>query len=236
MTKKAGKEEWKREWKRKRKQEHLEQKKYRYYIFCEGEKTEPNYFNGFKEHIESNPIYEDLVLIDIQPCGAETMSVLSQAEEYVANNKLKKGHIWCIYDKDDFPDSRFNNVCARTRALNKRSKELQYHAAWSNQCIEFWFILHFSNYTSNNNREEYIKYLNKQFVQQKLSKYAKNMDDIFDILLKHGNPKLAIRYAKNIIADNPKKTPAMIAPGTKVYELVEELAKFLPEEEMKKFI
>ena len=32
------------------------------------------------------------------------------------------------------------------------------------------------------------------------------------------------------------KTPAEIAPGTKVYELVEELAKYLPEEVKKQFM
>ncbi len=36
MPKKAGMEKWKK----KRRQEHLEMKKYRYYIFCEGEQTE----------------------------------------------------------------------------------------------------------------------------------------------------------------------------------------------------
>lgn len=30
-------------------------------------------------------------------------------------------------------------------------------------------------------------------------------------------------------------TPTMIAPGTKVYELVEELVKYLPEEAKEKF-
>ena len=35
-----------------------------------------------------------------------------------------------------------------------------------------------------------------------------------------GNPKLAIRYAKRIIENGKGKTPAEIAPGTKVYELV----------------
>ncbi len=55
------------------------------------------------------------------------------------------------------------------------------------------------------------------------------MQDIFDVLLKQGNPKLAIRYAKRIIKDGEGKTPTDIAPGTKVYELVEELAKYLPE-------
>ena len=56
------------------------------------------------------------------------------------------------------------------------------------------------------------------------------MKDIFNILIEKGNPKLAIRYAKRIIKDGEGKTPTEIAPGTKVYELVEELAKYLPEE------
>lgn len=55
------------------------------------------------------------------------------------------------------------------------------------------------------------------------------MNNIFEILMEKGNPKLAIRYAKRIIKDGQGKTPTEIAPGTKVYELVEELAKYLPD-------
>ena len=62
------------------------------------------------------------------------------------------------------------------------------------------------------------------------------MQNIFRILLEYGKPKLAIRYAKRIIEDGNGKTPTEIAPGTKVYELVEELAKYLPEEVEKNFI
>ena len=51
-----------------------------------------------------------------------------------------------------------------------------------------------------------------------------------------GNPKLAIRYAKRTIKNGEGKTPAEIAPGTKVYELVEELVKYLPEEQKKCFM
>ena len=51
-----------------------------------------------------------------------------------------------------------------------------------------------------------------------------------------GNPKLAIRYAKRIIKNGEGKTPAEIAPGTKVYELVEELAKYLPEKIQKQIV
>ena len=112
---------------------------------------------------------------------------------------------------------------------------MQYHAAWSNECIEFWFLLHFAYYTANNHRTEYIAFLNDKFRELGIGKYQKNMKDIFNILMEKGNPKLAIRYARRIIKNGEGKTPAEIAPGTKVHELVEELAKYLPEEMQRKF-
>ena len=231
MPKKAGMEKWKK----KRRQEYLEMKQYRYYIFCEGQQTEPLYFAAFKKLIEENPVYKDMVLIEIEPCQAETMRVIGMAEEYVKKNKIKKGQIWCIYDKDSFPPERFNGVVERAESLNKENLELQYHTAWSNECIEFWFLLHFAYYTANNHRAEYIAFLNDKFNELGISKYQKNMKDIFTVLLEYGNPKLAIRYAKRIIKDGEGKTPAEIAPGTKVYELVEELAKYLPEQVIQSF-
>lgn len=98
MSKKIGTDNWRK----KRRQEYLELKQERYYIFCEGEKTEPLYFEGFKQLIEDNPIYKNMVLIEIEPCGAETMRVLSQAEKYVKDNRLSKGQIWCVLTKTAF--------------------------------------------------------------------------------------------------------------------------------------
>lgn len=83
-------------------------------------------------------------------------------------------------------------------------------------------------YTSNNHRSEYVKFLNNKFRELGIGKYQKNMKDIFHILMEKGNPKLAIRYAKRIIKENKGKAASDIAPGTRVYELVEELAKYLP--------
>lgn len=232
MPKKAGMEKWKKE----RRQEYLEMKQYRYYIFCEGQQTEPLYFAGFKRLIENNPIYKDMVLIKIEPCQAETMRVITMAEDYVKKNRLTRGQIWCVYDKDSFPSGRFNGVVERAECLNKENPELQYHTAWSNECIEFWFLLHFAYYTANNHRTEYISFLNNKFREKGIGKYYKNMNNIFDILLEYGNPKLAIRYAKRIIKEGDGKVPAEIAPGTRVYELVEELAKYLPEVVLMRFI
>lgn len=182
MPKKVGTTHWRKQ----RRKEYLEKKEYRYYIFCEGEQTEPLYFKGFKQLIEDNPIYKDMVLIEIEPCAAETMRVIGMAERYVRKKGIDRGQIWCV--------------------------------------------LHYAYYTSNNYRSEYIKFLNDKFRELGIEKYQKNRKDIFNILIEKGNPKLAIRYAKRIIEGNWGKTPSEIAPGTKVYKLVEELVKYLPED------
>ena len=43
--------------------------------------------------------------------------------------------------------------------------ELHKILIWSsgNECIEFWFLLHFAYYTANNHRAEYIMFLNDKF-------------------------------------------------------------------------
>ncbi len=210
-------------WKKSRRQEHLKVRE-AHFIFCEGRKTEPNYFQQFKQLIEENPIYREMVRIEIEPCEAETTHIVEMAERYVKKYGIKSGHIWCVYDKDDFPAEKFNEAAARLELLNGQGGDLHYHAAWSNECIEFWFVLHFTYYTSNNHRTEY-----SAFLRERLGSYEKNMSNIFDLLAEKGNPKLAIRYAKRIILENSGKPPAQIAPGTKVYELVESLAEYLPE-------
>ena len=75
----------------------------------------------------------------------------------------------------------------------------------------------------------------RNFKNLGLVSMRKTCYNIFELLMEYGSPKLAIRYAKRIIKEGQGKTPTEIAPGTKVYELVEELAKYLPEEYRKLF-
>ena len=223
-------------WKKNRKTNYLEPKKCAYYIFCEGTKTEPLYFSGFKKLIESNPIYRNMVTIEIEPCQAETLRVLESAKKCVYKNKVKNAQIWCVYDKDDFPAKDFNEVLFQCETLNKANTNIQYQVAWSNECFEFWFILHFAFYTSDTHRSEYAKFLNNKFLELKIGKYDKTSEHLFSILLEKGNPKSAIKYAKKIIENNKEKVPSDIKPGTTVYHLVEELAKYLPKDISVKFI
>lgn len=173
----------------------------KFYIFCEGERTEPNYFQGFAQAIKTEPIYKNAVHIEVEGVGAETLRVIYAAEKYVENNGIEDAEIWCVYDLDSFPKDSFNNVASYAAALNakeakKRSGRVTYNVAWSNQCIEYWFILHFNYYDADNERTEYIKFLNREFRKIGVGKYEKNDPQIFGTLTFQGNPKQAIRWAE----------------------------------------
>lgn len=226
-----------KDWKKKRIIERLELVENKYYIFCEGEKTEPNYFEGFKRHIERNSIYKNLVLIEIEGVGADTERVIDCAVKYVKKNRIKDAQVWCVYDKDSFPSESFNRVNEIAENLNDEQDDVKYCVAWSNQCVEYWFVLHFNYYDVDNDREYYIENLNQSFKDKGLPKYEKAKDKyLFDKLTEHGNPKLAIRYAERRISDCCGKTDADTKPATKVYKLVQELSKYLPDDIIKRYI
>ena len=202
------------------------------YIFTEGEQTEPNYFKSFKKIIEHDGAYRNKINIKLLPCHKGTVKLVEEAQKYLQSNKITKGQVWLVYDKDDFTD--FDYVPAL--AEKQSTKDITFHTAWSNQSFELWFILHFDNYQTDNPRTEYIKFLDKKFYSLKLGNYEKNRTDIFDVLLNDGNPKQAIKFSKTQIQKNKNKNPSEIAPGTTVFMLVEELAKYLPEDIKEKFI
>lgn len=66
--------------------------------------------------------------------------------------------------------------------------------------------------------------------------YAKNMDDLFQILTKIGDPKKAIQWADKRLKEMSNKKPAETGPGTTVQNLVKELAKYFPDDTKNKYI
>lgn len=198
------------------------------YIFCEGKETEPNYFESFKKEISKNPIYKNTVTIEVEGLGKETLRVVEYAENYLKDKNIAGAQVWCVYDKDSFPEQDFNNAYYKVADLNKRGLN-KFYAAWSNQCIEYWFILHFDYYDSDNDRSQYISYLNEKFKRLGLEKYKKNNAENFNILMQFGNPRQAIARAIKRIKLFESKTPSQSSPATLVYLLVLELSKYLPD-------
>lgn len=197
-----------------------------FYIFCEGKKTEPNYFNGIKTKIESRAIYKNAVFVNVQGVGRGTIKIVEEAEVYVEKYDIKNSEIWIVYDKDDFSPDDFNNVAIRVEDLNNNNRQITYHVAWSNQCIEYWFILHFDYYVSDNDRAYYMDYLNKKFRDLKIGSYQKNDSFIFEKLEQYGDADRAVRYAEKRLKEFENIPDSRSVPATKVHLLYKQLSKY----------
>jgi hypothetical protein len=106
-------------------------------IVCEGEKTEPNYFN---ELIECYKLNTANVEID-GSCGSSPISVFSRARE-LWEIEVNKGdpfdRVYCVFDRDTHEtyDEAIENIS------NVKYKNI-FFAAASIPSFEYWLLLHF---------------------------------------------------------------------------------------------
>ncbi len=201
----------------KRKKELLDDLPPYIYIVSEGTKTEPNYIKGMAKVINSK--FYDLSSgnrIVVKGTGRNTRSLLKYAREHVETEFPQADIVWLMYDQDDFPLDNFDN----TQYSAEDKKDIrQYRVAWSNECIELWFVLHFQDLEVNNGREHYQEIIKQRFG------YEKNLENLYDLLKDKTN--VAIKRAKRQYESYNDLPPSQRCPATRVYELVEELQKYI---------
>lgn len=186
-------------------------------IVTEGTKTEPKYFKALKEEI--NKGFPGRISIEIEGVGEGTVKLFERARKIVERSPENFSHIWLVYDKDDFAENDFDSTASQCEALS--DENLTYHALWSNECIEYWFLLHYIYLDTALHRSEYYPKLSKHLKFE----YKKDSDGIYSVF----KPKLqkAIKNAKKIMESHGLAAPSKCTPGTKVYELFEKLATYI---------
>jgi hypothetical protein len=111
-------------------------------IICEGENTEPDYFNEFKLGSAQ---------VEAVGEGMNTISLVRRAVQ-LKNEYLKKDvkfdQYWVVFDKDDWTELNFNNAISIASANN-------FKVAYSNQAFEYWFMLHFNLHQGKIDRNTY---------------------------------------------------------------------------------
>ena len=190
-------------------------------IVTEGTETEPPYFNAMGTVINNN--YPDKINIKVVGKGDNTLSLYSKAKNLAAKSVNGYRHVWVVYDTDDFPASHIDET-ARLCEVDSND-ETTYHAIWSNQCVELWFLLHFSFMQSDLHRSEYWPKLTERLKSLGEGEYRKNRDDMYRILYPYMND--AIVNAQKLEEINEGKTPSKSAPGTMIYKLVVKLKPYL---------
>ncbi len=210
-------------WMKKRRDKAIRLQPEYHLIVTEGTQTEPQYFQVVKNIV--NRKYRDKIQMDIFGEGDNTLSLFEKARRRTSRNPNGYKHVWVVYDTDDFPADYINRT--EQLCIESSTEDTQYHAIWSNQCIELWYLLHFSFFQTNIHRNEYWPKLTKWLESIGAGPYTKGRSDMYEVLKPY--MEVGIANAKRLDKINKGKTPASAAPGTKVYELIEKLRTYLLE-------
>ena len=189
-------------------------------IVCEGENTEPSYFNQFR-----------LSSATVKPVGEgyNTISLVNRATQLNSQGVYDK--VWCVFDKDDFSDSNFNNAINIAKAKG-------FSVAYSNQAFEYWLILHFNDHQGGGmHRDQYNDIINKLLqpfnVLYDGAKSKKVSEALFE-LMESADEKtgikridLAIRRAERNFNQLNHSNPAKEESSSTVFMLVKELLKYV---------
>ena len=188
-------------------------------IVCEGQNTEPSYFNNFK-----------LPSATVKSIGEGYNTKYLVKRAIILSKQEAYNQVWCVFDKDDFDDNDFNSAITLANQNGIR-------VAYSNQAFEYWIILHFNDHQGGEiTRKIYDELINKYLDPFDLKYDGKRSkiisDDIFDILesIERKSRKerriLAIERAKRNYQLFNHQNPAKEESSTTVFKLVEELDKY----------
>ena len=180
-------------------------------IVCEGENTEPDYFNAFR-----------LTSANVKAVGQGINTVrLVQKAISIKEEEKRKGNrfdqYWVVFDKDDFPNNDFNNAIVLAQKNGFR-------VAYSNQAFELWFLLHFCLIQGSMHRNLYEEKLNTylNFVYSKVKGMGTQMYNVLQV-----KQAEAIKNSTIILQNMEGISPAQAESSTTVHLLVEELNKYL---------
>ena len=175
----------------------------RFLIVCEGEKTEPAYFDGFR--VPS-------VDIKIKGAGKDPLTLVNLAHRL--RGKDRYDQVWCVFDRDDVPREQFEQALAQ-------AKRRKIEVAYSNQAFELWYLLHFHYCNTAVTRKDYVNRLSRELQRD----YQKNDTALYRELLPKQND--AIQNAERLLQTYHPHNPASDDPSTTVHRLVQELNRFV---------
>jgi hypothetical protein len=182
----------------------------RFLIICEGEKTEPNYFDGYRV---------PQLVVDAVGTGYNTLSLVDEAirlkgeKEAEARRRGRSPYdqIWCVFDRDSFPADSFNSAIRKAEAAG-------FQVAYTNEAFELWYLLHFDDHRATLHRTQYCEILTDRLGH----KYHKGSLKMYAELL--NRQVEAIRRAESLLADyGASHNPQQDNPCTTVHLLVKAL-------------
>ncbi len=185
------------------------------YIFTNGEKTEYEYFRLLKDWLKNKGEYQLIIKKGIKGSFENLVNQVIKPKKPKHFSAKDGDEIWLVFDIDNEIVENFNKF----KLALDLAKAKKLNLAWSNECFELWFLLHFQDLNSKISRNDYHKKL-KDFCKKECLEYHKNQDleKLFEIL--KSKIAIAIKNAKKIDKEKFDKNPS-----TEIYKIVEKLIK-----------
>lgn len=195
-------------------------------IICEGEKTEPSYFEAFRKCLVGGE--GDRVVV--RGLGMNTLNLIEEAQRLIDERNRSDDppfyEVWIVFDKDDFPNDRFDatvQAIINADTKTKAGKLPHWYSAWSNEAFELWYLLHFQEMQGGAmGRDQLCALLTKKFqTELGVTEYRKNDPRNFELL--ESRMEGALRRAERALLACATKPPHACNPATRVFELVKRL-------------
>lgn len=213
-----------------RKNAHREERQY-ILVASEDGKSSVYYFEALNDMLKS---HSATVGVIPKGTGRNTQSLINFVKTH-RDKWLKEvqediyiddfNEVWVAFDLDDFPKHKFDNAINSANANGFR-------AAWSNECFELWYLLHFTDrVTAISRKDIYDELTDKLKLKKNYTAYKGKEGKVLvhEKMVGDSNVMLAIKRAKKLYNAHlaTKSPPHKSNPCTKVFELVEKLLKQL---------
>jgi hypothetical protein len=191
-------------------------------IYCEGENTEPMYFKSFPVNTETR--------IEVLGLGRSKTALVEKVIEFCKRDGLISGQanydedmqLWVVFDYD------FHGIPSEAQDYNHAialAEKNGIHVAYSNDCFELWFVLHFQYHTAALTRNEYY-----QILSEKLNCNYENEGKTRDFVLSLfkifiSRQPIALQNAERLFKEKEDLIFSDQNPSTTVFRLVKELNK-----------
>lgn len=189
----------------------------RLHIFCEGEKTEPNYLTGY---IEGK--FPGTKLAPVRETSKNTPVQLVEEAIKEKNNNPSGDLFWVVFDRE--AENKYTDAL-HAEARNK-AKAAGIEIAFSNICFEVWILLHFQVNVAA--YPSYAELWRRSNLKDHIKGYDKAKKRIFseeEISAARKNAKALNRRTKNG-ADPAWRQPHQWNPYTDVYKLLDAIDAF----------
>lgn len=181
-------------------------------IICEGNESE-----YFKSIPAPNAEVKALGL------GRSKTALVKKAKEIAQREESHGREVWCVFDYDYQGDEKNQKQDFNQAIITATSSK--FHVAWSNDCIELWFVLHYKEIRQRLTRYQYYKMLEDIW---KIRNYAQEgKSSGFSKLIYHrlqndpqSSEKQAIVRATRLCQEFAESPYADRNPCTTVHELV----------------